>query len=156
MRKDLPLDAKLQLVRDGLQNGLKTIKAHNYAFVGERTFQTKLVPIPSYLFDFKHPEGSREITIHYVPASDRGGDFLSVLIKKSNSKEKFLLDDYFTAHKLIKKAESVRDVRRQTEEFSVWLSEKLGLFDSIFSRELRDILLGKTWEKVPIDWHGYK
>lgn len=152
--KDLPVERKLELVREALL-GLSTLKVMKYTLANETKLESKLAG-DSYDYDFRSSEGDREVNFHFSPFSERHGDLLGVIIESKPNGGHFALGDYLMARDRKTEAIEVRDSRRQSEDFSIWLNEKLKLIDGIFSNELRDILSGKTWEKVPMDFYGYK
>lgn len=155
MIKDISTDEKLRLVRDGLTEKMPSLEEFGYVSTGESSFTTKLTGT-SYNFTYNSSSIDRRIDFDFTAKDVLPSDGLGVFIASQIKKDRFSLDDYFTAHKQKDKAYHVGAPRRETEEFSAWLDEKLKLIDSIFANELRDILTGKRWERVPMDWHGYK
>jgi hypothetical protein len=143
-----------------LQTALALIKgyiwvfaSHGYEYSGSQS-QSSKVAGDSIVFTFVNDKAGMRITITYFPPyKQQQRDF--VILVHDGKGENFSLGDYLQTHKrddvqLLLKAEN------RNPDFRVYWEDFFRKLDRLFNADLNDIVEGRRWENIPIDWGDYK
>jgi len=146
------LDAAILESVDLRRNG------YEYTNVGERNTPA----LGSYLeAAFTHPDTQRRITITYLPESPEVGAKAAVTLHITKNaadpySDSFGIDEFLkhsgSDPKLIHALGLGAHVGSTRERIRAVLIQMA----AILKTELTDVVAGRIWADVPIDWHGYK
>jgi len=103
---------------------------------------------------FSSKQVGRIIDVSYTTAQKGRQSSIVALIETDDGK-RFSLNDWLSVHG---KSDMIPFSANETPNLSeeAFIKQFCEAFEQIASHELKDILTGKTWEDVPMDWQGYR
>lgn len=154
MNQELNNEEKAKIIQNTL---LLNLASNNYTQLSllkeEEKQDSKLGA--SYCYVLTNKISTRIVEIEFFPMNNNKGFFITS-IEENKSKGSFLLSNYIKAHE--KKLNIREDFNRRTpdQDFQIFIKNYFQILFSLFNKNLKDILTGETWEKVPFDWGPYK
>jgi len=129
---------------------------HGFSFLeGNYTDLQTTGTFDKYAYIFINLKAKIKIKIIYKNNLQFKRDCFSVIIENDNGNY-FFLSHYIT-YKQMHFNKDFFNLENYSGNFQQQFLSFLNFLDSIFqTKDLYEILIGKKWEAIPIDWHGYK
>jgi hypothetical protein len=147
------IEAGLELARELIKDYESVLSRRGYQYEKSEV-RTSRITADSVDFFFRNDVTGGRIDISYTPASGNYPQFLNALITNSRGQH-FTLGSWLQAHKRQDTIKRLIDVARTGDVRGYW-DHFFALLDHLFDTDLKDIIEGRRWEEVPIDWQGLK
>jgi len=144
------LDHSKVLIRDYVP----MLGKHGFEYEKTEVVQSALTG-DSIQFTFFNKKTATSMRISYSPSLNNMRRLFVVTLKRSGEREQLFLDQYLESHKRSDLLPYFMDGGRVLEMRVFW-NGLFGDLDSLFSNELKEVIVGTKWEGTPFDWDGYK